>query len=209
MSGKKENKMKILVVDDSREQQEAARLTLAEHELIIVSTADAARKLLKSEFDEKKLTVLMEENGFPKNYDYTEDTNKDRINLFLQLVERCYARPDFDAVLTDLLLPTEDEGLRPDIYRKYKGQLIPYGFAIANLAVQNKVKNVAVVSLGDHHDHPILWFCDSLHGMVTSGFKIFMFDITMKESEFPKIKNTRKLKDWGRALRSLLKGELF
>jgi CheY-like chemotaxis protein len=71
----------------------------------------------------------------------------------------------FDVVLTDLMAPTFPH----DLSRAQEE--MPVGLAIALLALAKGVENVAIVSDGNHHDHPGVHITDGLHGFW--GKKIF------------------------------------
>ena len=194
--------MKILVVDDTLKQRDAAKKAFVGHNLTVVSTAQEARELLEEKFDNEKFLKLQKEAGFPEDYRSWEEKDEEKKALYNKLSNECYVYPNFDVVLTDLLMPGEKNGLGPQ-GSQFINEPTPYGFGIALLAIKNKVSKVAIVSMGDHHSHPILWFCDAISGTVFPGFKIFTH-IAMSKEEFPDIENPWEIKDWARALKNLL-----
>jgi CheY-like chemotaxis protein len=58
--------------------------------------------------------------------------------------------PDFDVVLTDLLVPASGLGSCDHLV----GEEMPVGIFIALLAAKNNVKKVAVLTDSNHHEHP-------------------------------------------------------
>jgi len=66
----------------------------------------------------------------------------------------------FDMILTDLYMPTECAGLTQAAAEEYGGRLIPVGLPIALQAKSLGVQRIAVVSDGNHHNHPISWALD-------------------------------------------------
>ncbi|MFH2231778.1 MAG: response regulator [Patescibacteria group bacterium] len=61
----------------------------------------------------------------------------------------------FDAVMTDLLMPTTSENQGPESKKEHVGKLMPMGAFVAAKALEAGVKQVCVVSDTDHHDHPV------------------------------------------------------
>jgi len=98
-------------------------------------------------------------------------------------------------------MPGEKEGISPKAQEKFAGISMPYGFTVALLAIKSGVKKVAVVSLGGHHDHPILWFCDDLEGEIIQGFYVDVIRVGMRDDPYTK--------DWGRALKALIAEKSF
>jgi hypothetical protein len=111
--------------------------------------------------------------------------------------------PDFDVVLTDLLMPGEKKGIGPQGFH-HIGQEIPYGLGIALLAIKKGIKKVAIVSEGDHHDHPILWFCNSIRGKVFPGLHISTLNVCMRQEDYPDVDSPWEYKDWRRELKYLM-----
>ncbi|MEI6835759.1 MAG: response regulator [Candidatus Falkowbacteria bacterium] len=69
----------------------------------------------------------------------------------------------FDIVLSDLMLPGDDEGIscnNPEI-----GQDVPYGLLLAILAKNRGVEKVAILTDISHHAGPIAWSMDKLMGI--------------------------------------------
>lgn len=72
--------------------------------------------------------------------------------------EGCAAieRGGWDVVLTDLMMPY------------HNGELMPYGFPLAMTANKHGIP-VAIVSVGGHHDHPMFWAAEAIHGKVNDN----------------------------------------
>lgn len=155
--------MKILVFDDSPIHRKSAELTLKGHDLTIVGTYDEAQELLASNLDYEKqnkiISQLLVKAGLAPDFNLWQAENsseeeKGKYNsAYWESEEQATTWPDFDVVLTDLLVPASrqaqgGEGLQ------FVGQQMPLGTAIALLALCGGVKNVAVVSNENHHHHP-------------------------------------------------------
>jgi len=173
--------MKILVLDDSKAHREAARLTLKGHDVTIVDSYDEAQEALtpRKNYDlERALQLkLLAEAGLPPNYkpngrtDMSDEAKKCR-EACAKATEQATSYPDFDVVLTDLLMPPSlraqgDKGMR------FIGQEMPLGTTIALLALTVGIKNVAVATDADHHDHPASAAFDRFRSRNTpSGVKV-------------------------------------
>jgi CheY-like chemotaxis protein len=122
----------------------------------------------------------------------------------------------FEVVLTDLMMSGEGVCLAPSAM-KHVGQYTPYGFVIALLALRRGVQKVAIVSNGqgedgNHHNHPILWACDSLHGFEFQGRLMFFAGskcpyMDKGETEVDGIESPYHLKNWRTVLETLTKPE--
>lgn len=66
----------------------------------------------------------------------------------------------YDVVLTDLLLPSSPEGQAD---KSSKGEM-PYGVIFILLAMRIGVKHIALLTDGNHHNHPFIWAIDPLIG---------------------------------------------
>ena len=135
--------MKILVIDDSAVHQESARKTLEGHDLTIVGTYDEAMSLF----------------GLHK--------------MPWRLKEKERQPQEFDAVLTDLLMPAGMGGLG-GAGEQYIGQEMPMGFPLVLMAVlKSSAKYLAVVSDTSHHDHPAAYALSRLVGYSNKDRPLF------------------------------------
>lgn len=157
--------MKILVIDDTQENLQAAKQVLDGHELTVVSTYDRAYKLLEQPAASyETVEAELVRRGFTKNpYDKgtTEEERKARWQEHERIQVELCPPPPFEAVLCDLLMPAGSEQQGPN-GQKYVGQEMPVGWALALMAVLQGAKHVAVVSATNHHDHPAAAMLDRL-----------------------------------------------
>lgn len=155
--------MKILVFDDSKAHRISAKVTLAGHDLTVVGTYDEAQKALAPEMDYEKsrqlLPGLLVEAGLSATFSpYREDkdaSDADKAKYFAareKSQEMATNHPDFDVVLTDLLVPASRQAQGAGMH--LVGTEMSLGTTIALLALIVGVKNVAVVTDMDHHSHP-------------------------------------------------------
>ena len=146
-----------------------------------------------------------------KDHEITTASGWSAAKRLLTSGSRKYDNPNvFDVVLTDLMMPGEEEGLG-----KYDhvGKLVPYGFNVAMLALRCGVKKVALVSNGqgddgNHHQHPVLWACDDLNGFKFEGRLMFFTGyqcphMDEDREEVKGIDSPYHLKDWGKVLADL------
>lgn len=155
--------MKILVFDDSRVNQISAKITLAEHDITVVGTYDEAQKALVPQRDWKKRERLekqfIADAGLPADFnpwankDASEADKEKYEEARSKAIEQSTTYSNFDVVLTDLLVPASRQAQGPEGER-FVGQEMPIGTTIALLALYAGVKNVAVVTDKNHHDHP-------------------------------------------------------
>lgn len=148
--------MKVLVFDDSAIHRQAALLTLGEHDLTVVGTYDEAAKLLSAVLDYDEADRLFKErySGSPYDRDGISDQEREtRFAFYKECREKATRRPDFDVVLTDLLVPASSKAQGPEGMR-FVGEEMPLGTAIALRALSVGVKMVAVVTDMNHHNHP-------------------------------------------------------
>lgn len=146
--------MNILVFDDNAIHRQAAKLQLVDHHVTIVGTYDEAQGLLVPQTNYE-----MQERFFAEKYGDNEpykacDNRDERLAYYNgECHRRATKYPDFDVVLTDLLVPASRQA-QGDKGQKFVGQEIPLGTTIALLALTAGVKMVAVVTDKNHHDHP-------------------------------------------------------
>ncbi|MDP3710113.1 MAG: hypothetical protein Q8R29_00090 [bacterium] len=148
--------MKILVFDDSELHRRAAEALLVGHNLTVVGTYEEAEKALSRDVDyEKAEEILKAEFGDFNPYEKGVDNDR-RMAYFVaeeKAREASRNRPDFDVVLTDLLVPASRKAQGPE-GKKFIGQEMPLGSIIALRALSAGVKMVAVVTDMNHHNHP-------------------------------------------------------
>jgi len=136
----KGTRMKILVFDDNKLNCEAALTQLRGHDLTIAGSYDNAQEALIPRFDERKFEIA------------TRDIKNMDASMIEKAREDAIINPNFDVVLTDLLVPAsrQQQGSM-----KLVGQEMPIGIFIGLLAaVRAKVPYVAVFTDSDHHSHP-------------------------------------------------------
>lgn len=96
-------RLKILVFDDSEVHRKSAELCLGkDHDLTIVSTYNEAQEALKPKTDyarSSEITRELEKSGMTWG-DASREAN-----------ERATTYPDFDVVLTDLMVPASRQAL--------------------------------------------------------------------------------------------------
>lgn len=114
----------------------------------------------------------------------------------------------FEVVLTDLMLPAENDGIGGD-GENFLDQQIPYGFVIALAALQ-KGSRVAIVTLVNHHLHPVFWAMDSINWYEPITERLIISrEVTREfipfEEETPMEEGI--IKDWKAALEKLTGGE--
>ena len=139
--------MKILVIDDSKSNLDAAVEQLGnEHEVITAQTLKVAAKFLCQ---------------IGRDFEYGEAL---RFNQ---------GKPEFDVILTDLYMPVSLDGIGdPDKRAMYKNTEQPYGLTFALTAIRRGIKYIGLNSMASHHDGPILHaidmigFCDNEKMMI-------------------------------------------
>ncbi len=151
--------MKILVFDDTKKHRDAATALLREHEVVVVGTYDEAQAALLPKFDDKAHSAAVDARvGVVPDYKVVgkeawDEYWKKRQPTSRELEEQFTTRNNFDAVLTDLLVPASRQA-QGDEGQRLVGQEMPLGSIIALLAISNGVKRVAVVTDMNHHNHP-------------------------------------------------------
>jgi CheY-like chemotaxis protein len=172
--------MKILVIDDKWENLNAAKKTLAGHDITICSDYDEALEHLRESFANKSDKPC---SGWEKG---------------------AKKLPYWDAVLCDLLMPAgrDAQGTRG---LKFVGQEMPVGWSLALVAAKRGAKYVAVASDLDHHSHPASAMLDRLYGFLKVDGALVLFTNNVN---LVKIAGSEKKgKDWGDIL-SLLTSKI-
>lgn len=132
------------------------------------------------------------------------------MDLLFEIQDICKIPLQFEAVLTDMLMPMSRSTLAQGIYRH--GELVSYGFIIALKAAMRGAKYVAMVTDVNHHYSAISAALDYLGSAYYSGredvFYINGAKVKFVHAPFVKPENDEKKewrKDWGRVLADLLK----
>ena len=106
--------------------------------------------------DDRAEQIFTDKYGDSEPYRHsglTEVQRSERFSFYNEARKMATTRPDFDVVLTDLLVPASSKQLGPK-GEKHVGQEMPLGTVIALRALAVGVKKVAVVTDMNHHDHP-------------------------------------------------------
>lgn len=149
--------MKILVFDDSAIHRKAAAALLKGHDVTIVGTYDEAEKALTPQTDyDKKKDLFFAKYGDrdPYKSGIDEALRGERMAYYSGEAEQLATTiPDFDVVLTDLLVPASAKAQGGE-GTKFIGKEMPLGTVIALRALAAGAKKVAVVTDMNHHHHP-------------------------------------------------------
>ena len=142
--------MKILVIEDKEMHQESARISLAGHELTIVSSFDAAMEIMEPKINEARVKELLVEAGFSVDMDFKD---RDRGTAYHEAYDRAREKSiipfPFDVVLTDMMMPMSSKTLAREAFNPR--EQVPYGFVIALKAALCGAKFVAMVTDTNHH----------------------------------------------------------
>ena len=148
--------MRILVFDDNQTHREAAQAQLKDHDLTVVGTYDEAQKLLTPQCDYEKAWATLDSQFGDFDPNHSDDEAK-RVEYFAAkkvAKEQATTYPDFDVVLSDLLVPASKQAQGSD-EAALVGKEMPVGIFIGLLAaVRARVKCVAIFTDSDHHSHP-------------------------------------------------------
>lgn len=137
--------MKILVIDDSRLNLEAAKAQFKGDEVHVIDSYREAEELLRDRYSESDIEEILKRRGVTKS-------SKNYWNEVWELRKVRDIPLEYDAVLVDLLLPASNRDMASD---KYVGQEMPIGIFLALLAAKRSgPKYVAVLTSLDHHQHP-------------------------------------------------------
>ena len=148
--------MRILVFDDNKTHREAAQAQLKHHDLTVVGTYDEAQKLLTPQLDwEKASQKLKSQFGDFSPYRSDDEAKKAEYSVAKKVAkEQATTYPNFDAVLTDLLVPASRQA-QGSAGETLVGKEMPVGIFIGLMAaVRARAKYVAVFTDSDHHSHP-------------------------------------------------------
>jgi len=146
--------MRILVFDDNQTHRAAAQAQLKDHDLTVVGTYDEAQELLTPQFDYEKASAILKGQFGDFNPYRSDDEAKKAEYFAAQKVanEQATTYPNFDIVLTDLLVPASRQAQGS---MELVGKEMPVGIFIGLVAaVRARAKYVAVFTDSDHHSHP-------------------------------------------------------
>lgn len=146
--------MKILIFDDNATHRAAAQAQLKDHDLTVVGTYDEAQALLTPQFDYEKASAALKSQFADFDPRSADEAKKIEYSVARKAAnEQATTYPDFDVVLSDLLVPasSQAQGSRDSL----AGQEMPVGIFIGLLAaVKARAKYVAVFTDSNHHSHP-------------------------------------------------------
>ena len=170
------NKLKVLVFDDTELHRQSARLALSgDYDLTVVSTYDEAQEALLERVDyDNQMEVFFERFGDrdPYKVGIDDSLRRTRIDFYCgEAKKKATKYPDFDIVLTDLLVPASRQAQGTEGQR-FVGQEMPLGTIIALLALCAGVKKVAVVTDMNHHNHPASAAFDCFRTCKAEGFRV-------------------------------------
>lgn len=139
--------MKILVIDDNKNNLDAAKAQFAEHEVTVIDNYAEAESLVRDRYSDDEIEQILQEQGHFKDDDgYWDKVRKMRKARNIKL--------DFDIVLVDLLIPASDRAMG-DRGQKYVGEEMPIGIFLALLAAKRPgPTHIAVFTDINHHGHP-------------------------------------------------------
>lgn len=145
--------MKILVFDDTATHRAAAQAQLKDYDLTVVGTYDEAHKLLATSVNFDKAKQIMVDTGIQRpDMKSTPEERRVWDAEWRKATEQATSHPDFDVVLTDLLVRASDRTQGPN--SRGAGEEMPVGVFIALLAAKTGAKYAAVFTDSDHHSHP-------------------------------------------------------
>lgn len=219
--------MRILVFDDSQTHRAAAQAQLKGHDLTVVGTYDEAQKQLTPQFDYEKASAALKRQFGDFNPYRSDDEAKKAEYFAAQKVanEQATTYPDFDVVLSDLLVPASRQAQGS---MELVGKEMPVGIFIGLLAaVRARAKYVAVFTDSDHHSHPASACFDAFNydggesaptSFTVEGSKVLLsntrnwveqFDSqdlskAMEYEEYSKRSDTVRTKNWAALLAYLI-----
>jgi CheY-like chemotaxis protein len=181
-------KLRVLVIEDSLKQIEAAQVQLADHEVTICSS-----------FREAEMVLAGAKNGCWYKGDAEFPFDAILTDLFLPPspvgTVSCvqHYEKEEDVIKRDL----------PETIARF-GEEIPYGLVIV-LASMRRNTPVSIVSDKSHHSHPINWALD----LVASRERLLLGTSHFLAMEgcylMTKNANGERVKDWRKALEILMK----
>lgn len=198
--------MKILVIEDKPIHRQSALETLKGHDLTVVDSYEKGIDAMETKTDYDKLERLATEQFGPCPSE-TGTARSEWFNKQDELKEQCTSRPEFGAVLVDMMMPMSRETLAPGVFNP--GEQVPYGFVLALRACQIGAKYVAVVTDTNHHQGAMSAALDKLGSAYYHGtepvFEINGAKVLFVHAPFVP-EGDGGVKDWGRVLRHLVTG---
>lgn len=107
----------------------------------------------------------------------------------------------FDVVLTDLMFPKGGYNCMAYHSEEYLTQEMPYGPMVVFRAIEAGVKNIGLITQGNHHKDPFVFALDDLRGFKGKDVSVVItnnYDVKGTGGETPAIK------DWGKLLKAVL-----
>lgn len=150
-------KMRILVIDDTKKHLDAALQTLVDHDVTICSTYDDALELLEECYDREAEKRYISEGM--SEWNARQKASKEN------------KLPYWDVVLCDLLMPAGNDA-QGSKGQQFVGQEMPVGWSLALVAATRGAKYVAVASDTNHHDHPASAMIDRIGVVNVDGAKV-------------------------------------
>src|SRR3989344_2002805 len=109
--------MRILVFDDNQTNRAAAQAQLKDHDLTVVGTYDEAQKLLMPQYNYKEASKILKGqfgNFNPYGSKGSEAKKAEYFAAQKMANEQATTYPNFDVVLSDLLVPASQQAPWPD-----------------------------------------------------------------------------------------------
>lgn len=157
--------MKILVIEENEHDRKAAEILLGsdEHQITIVSSLTEAKKALCVRSNEEFVKNEMAKLGAYNQHRDKQEWNRRKC----EINEQSYIYPDFDVVLTSLMLQSDSWPITS----------LPLGLTVALNALSVGIKKVAVVA---SHDEPYQlleeWSDADRDSLVSSGYPLEIGD---------------------------------
>ena len=181
-------KLRVLVIEDSLIQIEAAKVQLVDHEVTICKS-----------FREAEMILAGAKNGcwYKEDADFPFDAVLTDLFLLPSPIGIVSCVQSYE---------NEEDVIKRDLPKTIAqfGEEIPYGLVIA-LASMRRNTPVSIVSDKSHHGHPINWaldLVDSRERKLLLGTSAFLTCYLMTENA-----NGKWVKNWKKALKILMKDE--
>jgi CheY-like chemotaxis protein len=206
--------MKILVIEDKEIHRQSAVETLAGHDVTIVSSFDAGIEAMSTALDPDILDRLKKADGLAEISPEGGQEREAWLARYDELTEQAHRRPDFEAVLVDMMMPMSSRSAAGSKTQFYQfGVEVPYGFILALRAAQIGAKYIAMLTDTNHHHGAMSASLDHIETFggpeVNKPFEINGAKALFLHAPFVEEAARRKVwkKDWGRVLKHLLRCE--
>ena len=103
----------------------------------------------------------------------------------------------FDVVLTDLMFPKGGNACMARDDEKYLTEEMPYGSIVVFHAIEAGVKNIGLITQGNHHADPFVYALDNLRGFKSEKTSVVI-------TNYCDAKGVTKVKDWAKLLKMVL-----